>query len=452
MKNRIIFGLLYGYVIYTISCNFTKEFLDMKAPTIESYSPEASFLNSEEVTEVQVSFSKPMDRRSTEDAFTFKRDHEALGGTFQWKTDKTFSFTPYTPVEKNRTYSFSLSTQAEDPWGNSLAKEFSHTFHTKQEKDSPRVLRLSPEKGGVITDRWQSIQVVFSESMDIPSSYQSFSLFPSLKGSFSWKQDNTILCWTPLEPYQAGETYKLRISQSATDTSGNSLREEYVSTFEVSRDPAPEATLKACSSNKTLLPVADGSYLSPNGGIEKDELFCLEFSCPVEGANRSTLLSFSPVIRYQVNWNDTGDKAFVTLLEPLKWKEVYELRVLNTLYRMKVSGLHSFPPQVLQITYLPDLTQSAIAYTPLHFAHNYSFSSSPTVAFDVHFLISEGSSIPLGEFVSSFSINVGNSCLDVELVRIEPDPVSPPPLPLPIPSQEIDGVFLPVQVQVIRVH
>ncbi|MFQ3621390.1 MAG: hypothetical protein SNJ78_10670, partial [Spirochaetales bacterium] len=50
------------------------------------------------------------------------------------------------------------------------------------------------------------------------------------------------------------------------------------------------------------------------------------------------------------------------------------------------------------------------------------------------------------------SINVGNSCLDVELVRIEPDPVSPPPLPLPIPSQEIDGVFLPVQVQVIRVH
>ena len=441
--------LFFLVTLETFSCSFAKEFQQMEPPKVVSYVPATTHLTAAEVREIRLRFSTAMESRSTEEAFSLKANTTPLAGTFRWEDGgRTLVFIPLSPLQDRETYVFSLCTAAEDRWGNSLSEEFQRTFHTKEETNRPSVQSTSPASGALVTNLLKPIEFSFSEPMDRESILRSFSLTPSLSGAFTFSPGADSFVWTPLEPYRQGETYQVTLRKEAADTSGNPLLEDYRFSFKVAKTELSILSVTCLSSGAPLNPVLPGTYVDPSLRIEKDESFRIRFSTPLDPDTRDTVVTFHPTTALQMNWNDAGDELLLSFPDPLVWNTVYEFQVLSSTYRFRVNGPLSVPPEVKGIVYIPDTTTDPPAYEKLLFAHNYTFLDSQRAAFDVYISLSPEASIVTSSFLSSFSVEAGNGCMDIRLLRVEESPLSPPPLSLP-PFTEGD---IPLKVQVFRVH
>ncbi|MCX7787259.1 MAG: Ig-like domain-containing protein [Spirochaetes bacterium] len=441
--------LLVVLALSSFTCSFAREFQKMDPPKVLSYFPSHCYLKASEVSEIRLHFSHPMETECTEEAFSLKTNTTPLPGTFRWEErDRTLIFSPLAPLKDKQTYTLSVSSTAEDRWGNSLLEEFNHVFHTKEEIAPPNVLTFYPDSGAKITHSRHPIGVTFSEPMDRESILRSFSLTPSLPGVFSFGANSDSFVWSPMVPYRQGETYQVTIRKDACDSSGNCLVEEFRFSFQMIQTETKILSV-VCSSNGTvLLPTTPGTYVNPSLRIEKNEAFRIRFTTPVDPETRDAILTIHPATAYRMDWNTTGDEVLLYFPEPLVWNAVYELQILSSLYRFRVNGPLSIPPEVRRILYLPDTTTEPTAYEELLFCHNYTFPDSAFAAFDVYISLVPGASIVTSSFLSSFSIETGNGCLDLRLLRVEENPNSPPPKPYP-PIQEGD---MPLNVQVFRVH
>ena len=445
----LLFPLLFPGILYLGSCSFAEEFKHMEPPTVISCVPDHQYLKASEMKEIRLRFSTAMDQRSTEEAFSLKANTTLKAGTFQWEEGgRTLVFTPQAPLLDRGTYTLTLSTSAEDRWGNSLKAEFNRTFLTKEETEPPKVVASSPPSGGKVTNLRNPIEITFSEPMDRESIIRSFSVLPSLPGAFTFSSDSASFLWTPLEPYRKGETYQITVKKDSQDLSGNSLVEEYRFSFEVP-DTVPEILSITClSTGSPLTPAQPGTYVDPSLRIEKNESFRILFTSPVDPENRDSIVTFYPTTVYRTAWNQAGNELILTFPEPLSWNTVYELQILSSTFRFRVNGPRSIPLEVRKIFYIPDTTAVTPTYEELLLSHNYTFTDSANAAFDVYLSLSPAGSIVTSSFLSSFSLEPGNGCLDIRLLRVEENPLLPPPQPYPPPQE--GGT--PLKVQVFRVH
>jgi len=454
MKRTRPFVSLLGTLIlqgvpYLGSCSFSEEFRHMEPPRVLSCVPDQQYLKASEMTEIRLRFSTTMDPGSTEEAFSLKTNTTPKAGTFRWEEGgRTLVFTPLSPLQDRETYALTLSTSAEDRWGNSLKEEFTRTFVTKEETERPKVVSFSPPSGGTVTNLRNPIEITFSEPMDRESILRGFSVLPSLPGAFSFSSDCASFLWTPLEPYRKGETYQVTVKKEAQDRWGNSLVEEYRFSFEVP-DTVTEILSIAClSTGVPLTPTQPGTYVDPSLRIEKNESFRIRFTSPIDPEHRDSILTFYPTTMYRTAWNQAGDELILSFHEPLSWNTVYELQILSSTFRFRVNGPRSIPLEVKKIFYIPDTTAVTPSYEELLFSHNYTFTDTTSAAFDVYLSLSPEGTIVTSSFLSSFSVEPGNGCLDIHLLRVEENPLLPPPQPY-TPPREGD---IPLKVQVFRVH
>lgn len=445
----LLFPFLLQGILSLYSCSFAEEFQHMEPPKVLSCVPDRQFLKAWEMKEIRLRFSTAMDPWSTEEAFSLKANNTPQAGTFRWEEgNQVLIFTPLSPLPDREVYTLTLSTVAEDRWGNSLKEEFNRTFLTKEETDPPKVIASYPTAGGKITNLRDPIEITFSEPMDRESILRSFSLLPSLPGAFSFSSDSTSFRWTPLEPYRKGETYQITLKKEAQDSSGNPLVEEYRFSFEVPDTVPGILSITRLSTGENISPTPPGSYVDPSLRIEKNESFRIRFASPVDPENRDSILTFYPTTMYQTDWNQAGDELMLSFPEPLSWNTVYELKVLSSTFRFRVNGTRSIPLEVRKICYIPDTTVATPAYEELLLDHNYAFTDSASAAFDLYLSLSPEGTIISSSFLSSFSLEAGNGCLDIHFLRVEENPHLPPPQPYTLP-QEGD---LPLKVQVFRVH
>jgi len=111
-------------------------------PRVVSYSPEDGAVCVPLESCVSISFSKPMDERSVEKAFRIYPDEE---GDFSWK-GLTLTFQPKGTLQKNTTYTVTISTEAKDRWGNNLKSTLQFSFAT----DMWLVLRVTETTSSAI--------------------------------------------------------------------------------------------------------------------------------------------------------------------------------------------------------------------------------------------------------------------------------------------------------------
>ncbi|NLI75288.1 MAG: hypothetical protein GX442_02455 [Candidatus Riflebacteria bacterium] len=81
-------------------------------------------------TRVAVTFSKTMNRATTEAAFRLTAGGTAVPGSFAWQ-DRTLEFTPAGPLPISTACTVTITTAATDERGNSLASPYSWTFTTR---------------------------------------------------------------------------------------------------------------------------------------------------------------------------------------------------------------------------------------------------------------------------------------------------------------------------------
>jgi hypothetical protein len=437
MKGPIFFSaaalsakFLFAACIFA-ACAIPADLAHMEAPKILFFSPPGEYVLPEETEEIRVGFSREMRRAVTEGAFSLRRDSSPVPGTFSWEDGgRTLVFIPLAPLSEKSSYTLKLSSAAEDRYGNSLGPDFSRTFHTRPEREAPRVLSAAPSPGSWVSPK-ESVRFVFSEPMAPRETESVFSLSPGLPGYFTWNEAGDSLEWTPMEDYKPGGLYTASLGRAAQDLAGNSLPEDFSLRFSARENSVEVLSVRTRWGE--VPPVGDlgGALEDPSLRIEKDEEFRILFSAAPGRENRDSPVSINPNAPVTARWEEGFTELGLSFPEGLPWNGIFELRVLKTIYRFRVNGENSVPLGVSRVVYIEDILAEPPVRRELILARDYPFPSSSDAAFDIYISHGPGATPVFASFLSAFSAEPGTMCLEIDPRRVEIGPVHPPCLPSP---------------------
>ena len=420
------------------ACRLVTELMHMEPPRVLSCVPGSALPAPGSLEEVQIEFSQTMDKTRTEEAFQLLEDNEAMAGSFAWK-GALLGFRPFAGFSENRTYLMSVSVAAEDSYGNSLAEPFSFRFFTGAEQIPPEILGHSPAEAEEIADLRRPVHLIFSESIDPGSLYRGFSITPPLAGSWNWNADASEATYTPLESYLPGEEYRVEIDTSLADTSGNQAAESHV--FRFSAQPALQQEILSFSTGDGRMSLQSSDQLLINQGIEKDDCFTFQLIASVDVSQVDNFIAVVPAVPCYTVWNDDFTGGSLCFSEPLQYEGIYELRMIEKVYRLQVSGAASLPPVVRRVTFANDT--AAPLFQELALNQNISVTDSSSACFDFYIEHAAGYAIDLGSFLGALSVR-SEDCLTITEISVVRNP-SPPEHPASDPSAEEN-------VDVLRVY
>ncbi|MFQ6061383.1 MAG: Ig-like domain-containing protein, partial [Thermoplasmata archaeon] len=102
----------------------------------------------------------------------------------------------------------------------------------------PTVTGQVPVGTSVLADT--NITVIFSEAMNHSTAESSFTISPSVTGSFSW--ENNTLVFTPSANLIYGQTYTVMIGKNSSDLIGNNMSDNFSWEFTVEPDTDGDGT------------------------------------------------------------------------------------------------------------------------------------------------------------------------------------------------------------------
>jgi hypothetical protein len=439
MIKRLAGTILLLHVL--VGCSFIVELLHMEAVEITAWTPSEELIQADQAATVTIRFSSSMNRILAEDAFSLSRDNQSLQGRFSWQNaDTLLIFTPEVPLETGYRFAVRVAESAEDLYGNSLSEPFDFCFATARELVPPEVLLHEPADGQLLSSARVPIRIVFSESIDPSSFYPHFSLFPSVRGGFTWDADGEQVQFTPLADYQPGQSYEVVLGREISDRSGNQLAEEIRFEFCINDSLQPliedVMTLKG---GQILVPLQQGGAIDPSLKIEKDEGFLFAFSRSPTEEQKLDLFSVQPSAPFSLNWDVDNSNCELTFQENLCWNQVYSIEVLGLTYAFLVNGEQSVPITVTALTYCADLYAfpDENKFVLLEFAENVDFSSAVYPAFDFHLEHAPGVGVDIGSFLRAFDVSVVPACVSMTMKDIELSPLSIDPYPVPGPGQSV---------------
>jgi hypothetical protein len=430
----LLFQLLCG-------CSFVVGFLHMEEVEITAWTPDRELIQADQTTEVTITFSSPMNRVLAEDAFCFSRDGQALRGRFSWrKSDTILIFFPEAPLGNGCRFDVQVEGSAEDLYGNSLREPFEFHFATAEELIAPEVLLHDPADGQQLSPGRLPIRIVFSESIDPSSFYPHFSLFPSVRGGFTWDAEYKQVEFTPLVEYEPGQSYEVVLGREISDRSGNRLGEDI--RFEFTVDESLQPTVESVTTlqgGQFLLPLQSGAGVDPSLKIEKDEIFLFTFSGGPTAEQKIDLFSVQPFTPFILTWGFEDRSCELAFKENLRWNQVYSIALLELTYSFVVNGENSVPLSVTALRYCPDLNAplDENKFDALDFSENIDFSGAVCPAFDFHLAHAPDVEVDIGSFLKAFDMVVVPACVSVTMKDIECSPLDVDPYPLPGPGQSV---------------
>ncbi|MFA9390121.1 MAG: ice-binding family protein [Prolixibacteraceae bacterium] len=238
---------------------------------------------------VSINFSEAMDQLSINAAsVTLKQEEKSIEGIVT-STGTSATFTPSSELLPNTVYTASVSSDAENLFGTTLANDYVWTFTTGT-ISSPMVISTDPknQETGVTVNK--VMNVIFSEAMD-PSTIKmsSFTLMTGtslVPGSVT--SSNTMASFTPDTDLVPG-TYTASISTEAKNASGIPMENDFVWSF------STNATIGAPSINlKTVerFGIIAGVGISNNAGFSEIH----DMDIGIYPGVRSSVTGFPPAI------------------------------------------------------------------------------------------------------------------------------------------------------------
>ena len=344
----------------------------MEELTVNIYSPSTAVVSNLSECEVSVTFSQEVDKIRTAKAFSFLSNQVAVDGDVSWDNKKTLKFTPFKPLEKYNKYTISITTSAVDIYGNNLGIPFSFSFSNLKDEVRPVLISHTPEDRDILNINNQAVTLTFSESMDITSVLDAFSIVPSVEGSYSWNTDTTVLTFTPYQSYTWQTEYRVNLTTSASDLMSNTLSVLNNFTFYTGLDSEQPSLNQVSNGSDFILTVEDDSVpgITVNSLWEAD--WNMEFNFNPEDRisidSFRTKLNFEPAVNFEIiNPEDLfQNPVIITFPDRLIWDTNYQIRLekgyedefLNTgkeaTYYIKVNGPLTSPPAVRNAALLVD--------------------------------------------------------------------------------------------------
>jgi hypothetical protein len=208
---------------------------------------------------ISMTFTRPMDRESVEEAFS---TNPPTDGIFYWGTysqapsnvyyltdralsafepeatittySKVSSFT-YRVAQKDSyvdtTYHVILSNSAMDTAGNHLRFPLEYSFSTIQSSSTQNSILTDPYHGDVDVNLLylNGIRITFPRNMDFASTEAAISMIPNVDRIYIWPAYNQLTIYTG-GPFIADTDYEITIGSTAKDRDGIELGEPF--TFE----------------------------------------------------------------------------------------------------------------------------------------------------------------------------------------------------------------------------
>ena len=197
---------------------------------------------------ISMSFTKPMDRKSVEEAFS---TIPATEGIFRWETYSNYpaaiyfsanaysdpdlgaQISTYTNINSfsyiisqkdsfvDTTYSIVLSTEAKDTAGTHLRFPLEYSFSTIQSSSTLNGIQTTPYHGDVDVDLLDNdgMMITFPRNMNKQSVENAISVSPSNGVIFLWPEANSLTVYTG-GVYFADTTYYVLIDSTAKDLDG----------------------------------------------------------------------------------------------------------------------------------------------------------------------------------------------------------------------------------------
>ncbi len=341
-------------------------------PTVSAVAPISGAVGSCPNSIVTAMFSKAMNPASI-DGSTFTvtgAGTAAVTGvvTYDASSD-TAIFTPASSLALSTKYTATITTGAEDMYGNSLASNFVWSFTTGAAlclaPTSP--VSVSPPNSSVGICADTVIAATFPQAMD-PTTINTttFTLAPGVTGTVTHDTTDKIFTFTPSANLALSKVYTATITTGAKDPSGNALASNYVWTFTTAA-----ATCTAPPPPTVL------SVTPPNGavGVCLNTVITATFS---EAMNPVTInittFTVAPGVTGTVSLDGTGKIAAFTPSSNLAASTTYTATI--TTGAQDVSGNSLAAHYVWSFTTAAQPCQAAV---PLASAANFVVLSGSTV-------------------------------------------------------------------------
>ncbi len=387
-----------------------------KAVVVKRFAPNGEIAGIPE--HIEVEFSASMRRATTEYAtIVSSQEGELIDGRFSWKSDdRIMIFSPDIPFPAREAITTTVYTDAEDINFNSLNEQL--VFRFRVETAVPSVVELLPEDGAQNVETKQEISFLFSEPIRRDDLYESFTISPTVLGTFIWMNDDREARFVPLEPLAYGQRYRLSISGSVRSISGAAIGDSEFWIFKTMSLPSiypiavslispnalpiiDEAAIDLIDRGKLLSSIEDA--LISDVSAEYDDLIAIRFASLVTIEERLGIISISPSVDFDMSWYDEYRSVIVRPLDRLRWGESYRLRVGESAYRFAVNGAMSRPPQVELIAYRPDIdSPESIALTE---GGDVDFIPGSSGAFDIEITMPEGANLNISSIIEHFDID-----------------------------------------------
>jgi hypothetical protein len=233
-------------------------------------------------------------------------------------TSDTAIFTPASPLALGTLYTATITTGAQDLYGNNLASNFVWTFTTSAAAclpPAPPVSVTPPDASAGVCPN-TVIAATFPQAMD-PTTINTttFTVAPGVTGTVTGDATNKIFTFTPSSNLALSTTYTVTITTGAKDPSGNALASNFVWTF-----------MTAVSSCAAPPPPAVISVTPPNGtiGVCPNAVVTATFNEAMNPVTISTTtFTVSPGVTGVVTLDGTGKIATFTPTAALALNTTY---------------------------------------------------------------------------------------------------------------------------------
>jgi hypothetical protein len=240
---------LYGIPITAFSWSFTTASNGCHAPpSVISVTPVAGSTTACPNAAVTATFSEAMNV-ATVNASTFTLAPGVVGTVTHDVTNKIFTLTPSSSLAGGTTYTATISTAAQDTYGNPLPAPYIWSFTTAANscQPPPTVVSVTPVAGSTGNCPNKIVSATFSEAMNAATITTSTFLLTGpgstpVTGAVSYNAATDTAIFAASSALALSTTYTATITTGAKDNFGNALAAPYVWTFTTGANtclPAP---------------------------------------------------------------------------------------------------------------------------------------------------------------------------------------------------------------------
>ncbi|HBS04929.1 MAG TPA: hypothetical protein DEA96_08195 [Leptospiraceae bacterium] len=295
-----------------------------EGPEVTDSSPRPGSGGVKPETKVYLQFDRPMNKRSVQDSFSLSGTVRA-SGSFRWEGNRLY-YDLDRPLQPGESYELTLSKNASDTEGKTLALPYYVSFFAGSRVDGPGIESSIPAPNATGAPPGTAIEINFSRPMDESSVEKAFSINPSMEGFIQWSEDSISFRFMPYKSLEVGRSYQINVSSDARDREGIALANRYSSNFQVGDDFESPEVLNVYTSGNPV------SLMEGRTGILKNSTFTIKFNEPMH--YQKTLESVtlrerngSPPVNVELSWSENFTELKVEPSMALEPETEYRLRV-----------------------------------------------------------------------------------------------------------------------------